>query len=363
MMQWDQNQEETMEGWPPETAVPTSPQPLGGLLAGFRGLWQWHELAAEVNQESRARVAIIGLPQSGKSLLFNRLRGWKISDAVQADADFGLPSLMVESYGAFVLADLPLQMDTELISGESFLMVLGEPDLLVYLVDGTIGVQPADFRWVALLRHCGRPVLVVVNKCDAVVNPESVQHIAQHRLGIEPIMISAATGENVESVFLPALLDAAPRLAVPLGREITSMRRTAARRVVRQAALLAGLMSAQPVPLLDLPFQAMLQVGIVMRVGAAYGYPPTGGVNREVVGTVVSTLGMNYLIQTAVKFVPVVGSIVGGVLGIVGATLIGEGAIHYYEAGAIIPLRHWLERPSRWWQHLRHGRNNDEVSS
>jgi uncharacterized protein (DUF697 family) len=110
------------------------------------------------------------------------------------------------------------------------------------------------------------------------------------------------------------MLDAAPRLAVPLGREIRGLRRVAARRVIRQTAVLSGLMGVQPVPMLDIPLQAMVQVGVVMRVGAAYGYAPTGGMNREMMGTVISTLGLRYLVLALVKFIPFVGWAVSGAL-------------------------------------------------
>lgn len=59
------------------------------------------------------------------------------------------------------------------------------------------------------------------------------------------IPISALTGWNVEERLLPALLDSAPKMAVPMGREILGLRRVAARRIIHQAALFAGLMGGQ----------------------------------------------------------------------------------------------------------------------
>jgi uncharacterized protein (DUF697 family) len=163
--------------------------------------------------------------------------------------------------------------------------------------------------------------------------------------------MSAETGAHVEEVLLPAMLDAVPRLAVPLGREIASLRRVAVRRVIRQAAILSGLMGSQPVPMLDIPLQAMVQVGVVMRVGAAYGFMPSGGMNREVMGAVVGTLGLRYLVLAVVKLIPFVGWLVSGLLCALMTYLLGEAAIRYYEADAKAPLRdslrlmglrHWL---------------------
>jgi uncharacterized protein (DUF697 family)/GTP-binding protein EngB required for normal cell division len=317
-----------------------------GWFDSVRHLWQWDELAAEIGQESQSRVAFVGLTGAGKSLLFNRLRGWVVSDAPQAaeSNQFGMTSdLALESLGLFVLADLPAANGSaNPLLGPDLLLSLGDPALVVYLLDGEAGVRPDDFRWVAALRTGGRPLLVALNKIDIITDSAARLEEASHKLGMPVIALSAKTGMNVEEGLLTAMLDASPRLAVPLGREIMSLRRVAARRVIRQAAILSGLMGAQPVPMLDIPLQAVVQVGVVMRVGAAYGYTPTGGMNKEVMGTVVSTLGLRFLVLALVKFIPFVGSIVSGVLCGVMTYFLGEAAIRYYEAGATVPLRDFL---------------------
>lgn len=326
----------------------------GGLFDSLRDLWQWDGLAAEIGQESQARVAFVGLPGVGKSLLFNRLRGWVISgregtavsDVFELEADMRL-----ESLGVFVLADLPACLAEAGLSYPDIMLNLGEPALVVYLLDATTGVTADDYRWVAALRATGKPLLAALNKCDLITEEVLIAQEACEKLGMPVIPISAHTGHNVEDRLLPAMLDAVPRLAVPLGRELRGLRRHAARRVIRQAALLSGVVGAQPVPLLDLPFQVMIQVGVVMRVGAAYGYVPTGSLNREVVGTVLGTLGIRYLALALVKLIPFVGWAVAGVLSGAMTFVIGEAAIRYYEAGAQVPFSRLTWRPrQRLWQ-------------
>lgn len=332
--------------------VSSSPD-SGGWLDSLRQLWHWDELAAEIGQESQARVALIGPPGAGKSLLFNRLRGWDISGSDDLLTKAGIwqlsADLTVELLGLFVLADLP--QHTPPLPGQELMLSLGDPALVVYLLDSVCGVTAADYRWIAALRAAGKPLLVAANKIDLVDKAVVVADEAAQRLGMPVIPISAQTGMNVEDVLLPAMLDAAPRLAVPLGRELRSLRREAARRVIRQAALFAGVIGVQPVPLLDLPFQAMVQVGVVMRVGAAFGHVPTGGMSREVLGTVASSLGLRYLALTLIKFIPFVGWAVAGGLSSLMTILLGEAAIRYYEAGATIPLAQaWAEQS---WNPLR----------
>lgn len=337
-------QEQRATGWQDGGEAYLSPAEGNfGLLDRLRDIWQWNELAAEVGQECQERILLAGLHDAGKSLFFNRLRGWVVSPSnMRAGEQGDQRELSLEWYGAFILADLPAVMGPPDLSENELEFVLNDLGLVVYLIDAGRGVNQADFRWVARFRSAGRPLIVVLNKVDTVEDVALAVEEAERRLGIPVIPISAQTGLNVEERLLPTMLNAAPRLAVSLGREITILRRAASRRVIRQAALMAAMMSAQPIPMLDLPFQASLQAGVVMRVGAAYGHAPDGGINREVVGAVITVLGLHYAAQTASKFVPVLGSLVSGALGAAGTLLIGELAIRYYEAGGTVPFKKWV---------------------
>ena len=330
----------------------------GGWLEGLQNLWQWDDIAAEIGQEIRARVAFIGLPGAGKSVLFNQLRGWELSaEPLPAESN---EDLQVEPFGFFVLADLPAEATTELGSGEQLLCALGEPALVVYLLDGAAGVRPADYRWLAALRACSVPLVIALNKIDLLQDLAATTGEAEQRLGMPVIPIAARGNQYVNEKLVPAILDAAPRLAVPLGRELAHLRRVAARRVIQQVALFAGLMGAQPIPLLDIPFQAMLQVGMVMRVGAAFGRTPTGGINREIISTVVSSLGLRYLAASLIKLVPVLGWIVGGMISMASTLLIGEIAIRYFEARGQLTMPQIAQRFR--WKPLRLRRRNDDEA-
>lgn len=332
-----------------------APQDGSSWFETLRQLWHWNDLAAEIGRESQARVAFVGLNGAGKSLLFNRLRGWTISGdppAPLTEAYELHEGFNVELLGVFVLADFP-EHPPAIWASQELLSSLGDPALVIYLLDGECGVTPADFRWLAALRATGRPLLAVLNKCDLLQNMAAAVTEATARLGMPVVPISAHTGFNVSEQLLPSMLDRVPRLAVPLGRELTALRQQAARRVIRQAALLAGVAGVQPVPLLDLPFQVMIQVGVVMRVGAAYGYVPTGSVTREIIGTVISTLGVRFGALALVKTVPFVGWAVAGLLSSGMTLLFGEAAIRYYESDASLPLAKQMVWPRSLWPDAR----------
>jgi uncharacterized protein (DUF697 family) len=325
-------------------------------LQELTGLWQWDHLAAEIGQESRARILIAGLAGAGKHTLFSRLRGWPdgFGEAEESASPFvegegGVDQALLEPYGSFVLATLPSQLNGHLLAGEEILFTLGDPSLVLYLVDAAAGLRPSDYRWIATLRATGRPLVVILNKCDLLGQElDRARAEVERQAGMPVIAISARSGLNIEEQLLPALLDTAPRVAVALGREIQCLRRLAVRRLIRQAALFAGMVGAQPIPLLDIPLQAALQVGLVMRVGAVYGRAPTGGVSREILGTVASSLGVRYLALALVKFVPLFGWAVGGVLGFTMTLLLGEAGIRYYEAGGTLPRPELVDRSQAW---------------
>lgn len=325
---------------PDGSVRPASQSPSDNLWESLRQGWQVDELAAQIRQESQARIAFAGLNGVGKRLLYNRLRGWVMHWPERSPLD-DLPH--IEPLGLFVLADLPEADDAAWqqqwgLSPDSLFATLGDPALVVYLLDATRGITQADYRWITTLRTGGRPLVIALNKLDLIFDQKIDVTTTQQYLGMPVIPISAMTGLNVTSQLLPAILNAAPRLAVPLGREIATLRRLAARHMIRQSALFAGLLGTQPVPGLELPFLAILHSGVVLRIGAAYGYQPGGSLSREVVATVIAMTALQYIGQTAAKFVPLVGSFVGGALSLAATLLIGETAIRYYEAGATISL-------------------------
>lgn len=351
--------------WEPDPYGESALPPAGlGVMDSLGDLGRWDELAAEVTQEGQGRVVIAGLPQSGKRTLLSCLRGWEMAPIWKPISPEQAGGIGLESYGSFLLADLTLPESgrpAELVDGEALLLMLGDPALVLYVIDAGRGVLPADYRWVALLRAGGRPILVALNNVTDCEDQSAAVAEAARRLGTTVIPISAATGLNVEELLLPALLNAVPRLAVPLGREIQGIRQLAARRIIRQAALLAGILGAQPIPLLDLPFQIMLQSGMVMRVGASFGHAPGGGLNREIIATVAGALAFRYLAQSVVKLVPLVGWVAGGALAGASTLLIGEAAIQYYAAGGKMPFRQWLRRPGLSWRTRRRGTHPANV--
>ena len=157
-------------------------------------------------------IALVGRPNVGKSTLFNYLT--RTRDALVADFPGltrdrqygrgrvgGRPYLVVDTGG---LGDDP--DGVELGMEKQVLTAIGEADAVVLLVDARDGLSAADQDIAERLRRLGKPVVLAVNKIDAV--DQRVATAEFHTLGLgEPFPIAAANGRGVERLRPDALLD------------------------------------------------------------------------------------------------------------------------------------------------------------
>ena len=271
----------------------------------------------------------------------------------------------VEDFGLFCLVDLPEGMmgqgptligleENGPVSELLPLDLAAEADLIIYVLDGLAGLRAVDYRWLGQLRRLGRPLLIVLNKIDALeAGWEAQQAGIEQRLAASILPVSARTGYNVMDRLVDRMVDACPRLAVPLGRELHKIRRYMAGRLIRKAALFNGLIALEPLPLLDIPLQLLTLVKLVLRIAAIYDRPPTDAYRREVFAAVAGGLAGRFAAQQALKLVPVAGWLAGGGVASLTAWLLGQAAVSYFEAGGDAAVaqkltRAWLGLGQGW---------------
>ena len=75
-------------------------------------------------------------------------------------------------------------------------LAIREADVILYVVDGKVGVQPQDEEIAHLLRSCGKPVILVVNKIDSVEQEMNIYEFYSLGLG-DPIGVSAVNLMNL----------------------------------------------------------------------------------------------------------------------------------------------------------------------
>ena len=151
-------------------------------------------------------VAIVGRPNVGKSTLFNRLIGRPtaiVSDIAGTTRD----RVMLETVWAehaFILVDtggLDLFPETDIwqqVKGQIELAI-GDADVIIFAVDATTGVTPADVDVADALRRTEKPIVLAANKAD---NDRLATAAAEfYELGIgEPIAVSAFHNRGVDDL-------------------------------------------------------------------------------------------------------------------------------------------------------------------
>jgi GTPase len=160
-------------------------------------------------------VAIVGRPNVGKSTLFNRLVGRRqaiVHDlpGITRDRITGLAHLtddrpiQIVDTGGLVPGDDPLGLNQQVF------LAVEESDLLLFLVDGKLGLVSADEEVWSHFRRYGKPTILVVNKGDTRQARERFSEF--YSLGIDQqILVSAEHGSGIEDL-REALAHALPEI-------------------------------------------------------------------------------------------------------------------------------------------------------
>ena len=168
-------------------------------------------------------VALIGRPNVGKSTLLNRLVGEKvaITSPVPQTTRNRLRAILTTPTAQLVLLDTPGIHKPHHLLGERLVQsargAIGEVDVVLLLVDGSVPAGRGDGFIVELLRHCRAPVLVALNKQD-LVDPAAAETLeASYRTLLEqaeldaPLLgCSASTGAGCHELVV-ALANQLPR--------------------------------------------------------------------------------------------------------------------------------------------------------
>ena len=174
-------------------------------------------------------VALIGRPNVGKSTLVNRLLGRREAiiedrpgvtrDRVRYEAEWAGRSFALIDTGGWEpdLTGLGLKV------AQSAEMAIEEADLVLMVVDATVGAMEEEMALISHIRKTHTPVLLIANKVDNAETELLVHDLWQLGLG-EPFPVSALHGRGSGD-----LLD---RVIDMLPKEILKSEVDAPRRVV-----------------------------------------------------------------------------------------------------------------------------------
>ncbi len=156
-------------------------------------------------------IAIVGRPNVGKSTLFNKLIGQRLSivedtPGVTRDRIYGQAEWLNKK---FMLVDTGgIEPDTKDVilsqMREQAQLAIDSANVIIFVVDITTGVTANDQSVADMLLKSGKPVVLCVNKCDTIGEPPA-EIYEFYNLGLgEPIPVSSVHGHGTGD-----LLDAA----------------------------------------------------------------------------------------------------------------------------------------------------------
>ena len=177
----------------------------------------------ERNTEISRAVAIVGRPNVGKSRLFNRLVGRRISivhdqpgvtrDLITADVFEGRYTLMDTGGIGLYREELTPKVVAEAVE-EQVDFALAAAALVLLIVDASEGCTPLDIDVAAKLRQAGKKVIVVANKADTEERDGLMSEFYVLGFG-EPLLISAEHGRGIPQLMTQMLKALGPEPETP----------------------------------------------------------------------------------------------------------------------------------------------------
>ena len=161
---------------------------------------------------SKPIVAVVGRPNVGKSTLFNKLIGKRLSivddtpgvtrDRIYGDAEWNNRKIMLVDTGG-----IEPKTDDIILSGmrSQAQLAIETAQVIIFVTDVKSGVTAADSEIASMLQKSGKNIVLCVNKCDGI-GETPMEFYEFYNLGLgDPIPVSSVhghgTGDLLDAVF------------------------------------------------------------------------------------------------------------------------------------------------------------------
>lgn len=146
-------------------------------------------------------VAIVGRPNVGKSMLFNKLIGQRLSivedtPGVTRDRIYGEAEWCGRKFTLIDTGGIEPRTDNQILEfmREQAQIAIENANVIIFLTDIKTGMTASDQEVANMLLRCGKPVVLGVNKVDQGQSPDIYEF---YNLGLgDPIAISAVHGHG-----------------------------------------------------------------------------------------------------------------------------------------------------------------------
>ena len=232
-------------------------------------------------------VAIVGRPNVGKSTLFNRIAEKRVSivddtpgvtrDRIYADAEWtGHEFALVDTGG------IDFNETDELLPAmrNQAKLAMEEADVILFVVDGKVGITDVDQIIVSMLRTTKKPVVLAVNKVDNLKGVTDSYEFYGLGLG-EPFAVSAVNALNLGDL-LDAIVEALPE-EVPIEDEPDTIRvAVVGRPNVGKSSLVNALLGQERVVVSNIPGTTRDAVDTYFKQdGVTFIFVDTAGMRRR----------------------------------------------------------------------------------
>jgi GTP-binding protein len=243
--------------------------------------------------EPKRTVAIVGRPNIGKSALFNRIVGRRVSivheergvtrDRVVCEAEWNEQYFDLIDTGGLGTMDSGSAHDVIVDStNKQVAVAIEDAAAILFVVDITTGVVPMDEEVARLLHRADRPVFLVANKADTSARDEQI--VEFEKLGFPVFSVSALHNRGINAVLEAALA----KLPAALPREKRTPLRVAVvgRPNSGKSSYINRLLNNERVIVSEIPGTTRDSIEIPFAIGSGpharhYVLIDTAGINRR----------------------------------------------------------------------------------
>ncbi len=148
-------------------------------------------------------VAIVGRPNVGKSTIFNRLAGQRISivedkPGITRDRIYSSSEWLNHSFNIIDTGGIEIDSEDEIVRRTKLQaeLAIEEAEVIIFMVDGQTGITSIDKEIANFLYKSQKPVVLAVNKVDNIKMQEIIYDFYELNFG-EPFAISGAHGTGL----------------------------------------------------------------------------------------------------------------------------------------------------------------------